>query len=184
MRKISLQSVDTTISLPATMVRTMPTHQSNRMQLREDANTNVRSKPFVMIIDDSATVRKIIETCLSREGYHVSSFRDGIEAIRWMTSQHGRIPDLILLDIFLPTMNGYEIARYLQSQPRLCAIVIVIISRHDGVIDRLKGRLAGAKAYLSKPFTTQQIISVVALSLSTRHLMTRVMEEEPEIVEK
>ncbi len=90
-----------------------------------------------------------------------------------MTSQQGRIPDLILLDIFLPTMNGYEIARYLHSQPRLCAIVI--ISRHDGIIDRLKGRLAGAKAYLSKPFTTQQIISVVALSLGIRHSMTREM---------
>lgn len=125
---------------------------------------------LVMVIDDSPTVRKIVEVSLRREGLEVVSFPDGIEALRAVTShQMERIPDLVVLDIDLPKMNGYEIARYLRSKPQWSRTVIVILSRHDGVIDRLKARLAGTQAYLTKPFTTQMIVDVVTsnLGLST-----------------
>ncbi|MBA2393131.1 MAG: response regulator [Ktedonobacteraceae bacterium] len=125
---------------------------------------------LVMVIDDSPTVRKIVEVSLRREGLEVVSFPDGIEALRAVTShQMERIPDLVVLDIDLPKMNGYEIARYLRSKPQWSRTVIVILSRHDGVIDRLKARLAGTQAYLTKPFTTQMIVDVVNsnLGLST-----------------
>ena len=121
---------------------------------------------LVMVIDDSPTVRKIVEVSLRREGLDVVSFPDGIEALRAVTNrQLDRIPDLIVLDIDLPKMNGYEIARYLRSKPQWSRTVIVILSRHDGVIDRLKARLAGTQAYLTKPFTTQMIVDVVTKSL-------------------
>lgn len=121
---------------------------------------------LVMIIDDSPTVRKIVEVSLKREGFTVVAFSDGIEALRALTSkQLDRIPDLIFLDIDLPKMNGYEIARYLKSKPAWSNTVIVILSRHNGVVDRLKGRLAGAQTYLTKPFTTQTIVDVVNNSL-------------------
>jgi twitching motility two-component system response regulator PilG len=125
---------------------------------------------LVMVIDDSPTVRKIIEVSLRREGLEVVSFPDGIEALRAVTNhQMERVPDLVVLDIDLPKMNGYEIARYLRSKPQWSRTVIVILSRHDGVIDRLKARLAGTQAYLTKPFTTQMIVDVVNnnLGLST-----------------
>ena len=117
---------------------------------------------LVMVIDDSPTVRKIIEVSLGREGLDVISYPDGIEALRAITQrQLERIPDLVILDIDLPKMNGYEIARYLRAKPQWNKTVIVILSRHDGVIDRLKARLAGTQAYLTKPFTTQMIRDVV-----------------------
>ncbi len=117
---------------------------------------------LVMVIDDSPTVRKIVEVSLRREGLEVVSFPDGIEALRAFTNrQLERVPDLVVLDIDLPKMNGYEIARYLRSKPQWSRTVIVILSRHDGVIDRLKARLAGTQAYLTKPFTTQMIVDVV-----------------------
>jgi len=117
---------------------------------------------LVMIIDDSPTVRKIVEVSLKREGFTVVAFSDGIEALRALTTrQLDRIPDLVFLDIDLPKMNGYEIARYLKSKPAWSNTVIVILSRHNGVVDRLKGRLAGAQTYLTKPFTTQTIVDVV-----------------------
>ena len=125
---------------------------------------------LVMVIDDSPTVRKIVEVSLRREGLEVVSFPDGIEALRAITSQQiDHVPDLVVLDIDLPKMNGYEIARYLRSKPQWNRTVIVILSRHDGMIDRLKARLAGTQAYLTKPFTTQMIIDVVNenLGLST-----------------
>jgi twitching motility two-component system response regulator PilG len=116
---------------------------------------------LVMIIDDSATVRKIVETCLRREGFDVKGFSDGVEAMRWFMEPQARIPDLVLLDIGLPKMDGYEVARRLKSKPQFGNTVIVMVSRRDGVIDRLKGRLAGARDYITKPFKTQEIVSVI-----------------------
>jgi len=117
---------------------------------------------LVMIIDDSPTVRKIVEVSLKREGIHVVAFSDGIEALRAVTNrQIDRVPDLIILDIDLPKMNGYEIARYLRSKNQWSQTTIVFLSRHSGVVDRLKARLSGAQAYLTKPFTTQTLTEVV-----------------------
>ena len=117
---------------------------------------------LVMVIDDSPTVRKILEVSLRREGLEVVSYPDGIEALRAVTErQIERLPDLVILDIDLPKMNGYEIARYLRNKSQWNQVVIVILTRHDGVIDRLKARLAGSQAYLTKPFTTQMIVDVV-----------------------
>ena len=116
---------------------------------------------LIMVIDDSQTVRKIIATCLGREGFAVVSFPDGVEAMRWLSQPNARIPDLVILDIGLPKLDGYEVARRLKAKPQFSHTVIVMLSRHDGVIDRLKGRLAGAKDFMSKPFKTQDIISVI-----------------------
>ncbi|GHO44284.1 response regulator transcription factor [Ktedonospora formicarum] len=124
-------------------------------------------RKFVMVIDDSTTVRKIIETCLGREGFLVQGCADGVEAMRWLTQPGAQIPDLILLDIGLPKMDGYEVARRLKTKPQFANTVIVMLSRRDGVIDRLKGRLAGAKDYVTKPFKTQEIIAIIESYLGT-----------------
>ncbi|HET8913312.1 MAG TPA: response regulator [Ktedonobacteraceae bacterium] len=117
---------------------------------------------LVMVIDDSLTVRKIIETSLRREGYETIGYQDGVEALRALTEQRlSRIPDLVILDIGLPKLDGYEIARRLKSKPQFNNTVIVMLSGRDGVIDRLKGRLAGAKDYITKPFRTQYVLAVV-----------------------
>ncbi len=117
---------------------------------------------LVMVIDDSPTVRKIIETSLKREGFDSVSFPDGIEALRAIT-EHSlpRIPDLVILDIGLPKMDGYEFARRLKSKPQFQQTVIIMLTARDGMIDRLKGRLAGAKDYITKPFRTQDVISAL-----------------------
>ena len=116
---------------------------------------------LVMVIDDSTTIRKIIETCLGRQGFQVVGFPDGVEAMRWLMEPTSRVPDLVLLDIGLPKMDGYEVARRLKIKPQFSNTVIIMLSRRDGMIDRLKGRLAGAKDYITKPFKTHDIISVI-----------------------
>lgn len=115
----------------------------------------------VIIIDDSQTVRKIVQVCLSREGFEVQGFHDGVEALRWLAESQAYIPDLVILDIGLPKVDGYEIARRLKGKPRFQHMVIIMLTRRDGIMDRLKGRLAGAQEYLTKPFTTQTLISRV-----------------------
>jgi DNA-binding response OmpR family regulator len=122
---------------------------------------------FIMVIDDSPTVRKIIETCLRREEFDVRSFADGVEAMRWITNDsEARVPDLVLLDIGLPKMDGYEVARRLKAKPAFNNTIIIMLSKRDGVIDRLKGRLAGAKDYITKPFKTQELIAVIQEQLN------------------
>jgi twitching motility two-component system response regulator PilG len=116
---------------------------------------------LVMVIDDSLTVRKIIETSLRREGIASVSYADGIEALRALNEKRHAVPDLVILDIGLPKMDGYEIARHLKAKPQFSNTVIVMLSSRDGVIDRLKGRLVGAKDYITKPFRTQEVMSVV-----------------------
>src|SRR6266487_114246 len=121
---------------------------------------------LVMAIDDSATVRKILEVALRREGFEVVSYPDGIAALQAVNArQLDRLPDLVILDLELPKMNGFEIARYLRSKPQWNRTVLVILSRRDGIIDHLKARLAGVQAYLTKPFTRQMIVDAVKRSL-------------------
>ncbi len=117
--------------------------------------------PLIMVIDDSDTVRKILQTCLGREGFPVVVFPDGVEAMKWLTQPDSRIPNLIILDIGLPKLDGYEVAKQLKAKPQFKDTIIIMLSRRDGMIDRLKGRLVGAREYFTKPFQTQVITDVV-----------------------
>jgi len=120
---------------------------------------------FVMVIDDSLTVRKIMETSLRREGFQTISFPDGLQAMSALSRGDVPVPDLILLDIGLPKMDGYEIARAFKQKNRLGNTVIIMLSGRDGVFDKLRGRLAGAKEYITKPFKTADVIAVVRAHL-------------------
>lgn len=116
---------------------------------------------FVMVIDDSLTVRKIMESSLRREGFQAVSFPDGLQAMSALSSGEIPVPDLILLDVGLPKVNGYEIARMFKQKNRFGNTVIIMLSGRDGVFDKLRGRMAGAKAYITKPFKTAEVIATV-----------------------
>lgn len=168
MRRIHLQNDISPLSF---YKESNPGNGSNLLQTASLSKKSIPLRgvvqnPFILVIDDSSTVRKIVEVCLRREGFDVESYPDGIEALRTFTTHpQKRIPDLVLLDIDLPKMNGYEIARYLRSKPQWNRTVIVILSRHTGRIEQLKARLAGTQAYLTKPFTTEMIVAVVRTHL-------------------
>src|SRR5437870_2783432 len=107
---------------------------------REESNMN----QFVMVIDDSLVIRKIVETCLHRAGYEVKSFPDGVEALCWLNTTEAHIPDLVVVDVGLPKLDGYQIIQQIKMRPALEHTKLVILSRRDGILDRLKGRLVGA----------------------------------------
>ncbi len=131
----------------------------------------------VAIIDDSVVVRKIVETSMSRIGVHCLSFRDGYEALRALHTQLEHPPDLIFLDINLPRVDGFDLLRLLRSRPDFDRMVIIILSSRDSVLDRVKCRLAGARAYLAKPFRTQDLLELVATYLPASREGSR--ENEP-----
>lgn len=119
----------------------------------------------VAIIDDSTVVRKIVEISLRRIGIDCNSYEDGYEALCDFKQGQNPVPNLIFLDIGLPKLNGYDLLRLLKTSPQFDHTVIIMLSGHDSVLDKVKSRLAGATGYLTKPFTTQDLVSVVLSSL-------------------
>ncbi len=116
---------------------------------------------LILVIDDSNTICEVIKVSLQREGYEVMCCDKGETALNWLASSEARVPDLILVDLNLPQMDGYSVIERLRTQQVFKSTPIVIISRHNGVLDKLKGRLVGANGHMVKPFTTGELISVV-----------------------
>lgn len=121
---------------------------------------------LILIIDDSETVRKILEVCLYRAGYEeVRSFSDGAEMLRWLMTPAAQVPALVFVDLNLPEIDGYRLIHHLKSKRAFAQTVFVILTGRNNMLDKLKGRLIGVQVYLTKPFRTQDITSVVAVHL-------------------
>jgi twitching motility two-component system response regulator PilG len=115
----------------------------------------------VVVIDDSPTICKILETSLRREGYEVVSYLNPVQALQALFRREVARPDVLLVNLVLPQMNGYEVMRRLRAKPEFKAVPIIAISGREGLLDRLKARLAGANEYVIKPFKTQHIVDLV-----------------------
>jgi len=120
---------------------------------REDKRT-----PLVMVVDDSITMRKVTSRVLENHALEVMTAQDGLDAIEHL---HERIPDLMLLDIEMPRMDGYELAEHVRADPRLQHIPIVMITSRSGQKHRKKARAAGANAYLTKPYQEAELLAQV-----------------------
>jgi DNA-binding response OmpR family regulator len=117
---------------------------------------------LVMVIDDSLTVRKILEVSLKRAGLDVIAFPDGIEALQALTSSNlQRLPDIVILDVMMPKLNGYAFARIIRSKPHLHHIPILMLTSRDSMTSQLRGRIAGANIYMTKPFKAQDVVQTV-----------------------
>ena len=114
--------------------------------------------PVVLVVDDSPTIRKIVEITLKRYGVQVVSAPSGVIALAAIANTP---PDLILLDIMLPKVNGYQICQLIRRNPEYRHIPIVMLSGKDGVFDKVRGRLVGANEYITKPFEPRDLLRVV-----------------------
>jgi twitching motility two-component system response regulator PilG len=117
------------------------------------------SRKTVMIVDDSPTIRKILGLTLERAGYKVVAEPDGESAIERLIQV---VPDLILLDIAMPKIDGYEVCKRIKQDPRTKAVPVVMLSGKGALFDKVKGHMAGAIEYLTKPFETPAVLAVVA----------------------
>lgn len=122
---------------------------------------HTQHEPLVMAIDDSQTVRTVVKYSLARAGVRVITFPDGLSAIRALSSESVEAPDLILLDIDLPRMDGYEVAAVLHSMLAFRRIRIVMLSAHGGMVDRVRCRMIGVRDFIRKPFHTQELVDAV-----------------------
>lgn len=122
-------------------------------------------KASIMIIDDSLAVRRVVEAVFMRVGMEVISFADGISALNALANGTCPVPDLLLLDIGLPKMDGYEVARILRSNTGFAETPIVMLTGRDGVLDRVRSRLVGARDYIHKPFRPAELVERVCVQL-------------------
>lgn len=108
-----------------------------------------RQMPLVMVVDDSLTMRKVTGRILERHNFEVSVARDGVEALEQLEE---RVPDLMLLDIEMPRMDGYELATAMRADPRYKDVPIVMITSRSGDKHRQRAFEIGVQRYLGKPY--------------------------------
>lgn len=125
----------------------------------------LKSRRLVLTVDDSLTVRKIVAMTLERFGYRVLSASDGMQALARLNEQR---PDLILLDITMPRMDGYQVCKTIKQNPYTKQIPVLMLSGKDGFFDKVKGKLAGATDYLTKPFQEDELVKAVEKHIRSR----------------
>ena len=113
----------------------------------------------VMVIDDSNTIRRSAEIFLKQAGCEVVLAEDGFDALAKL-SDHG--PDIVLCDVLMPRLDGYQTCALIKKSPRFNDIPVVMLSSKDGLFDRARGRLVGSEEYLTKPFTKDSLLKCVA----------------------
>lgn len=112
----------------------------------------------ILVVDDSPTVRKLISGKLEKCGHNVICSEDGIEAVKAIEES---VPDLVLLDITMPRMDGYQVCKLIRANPRTARIPVVMISGKDGFFDKVRGRMAGTSGYITKPFGPETLMKAV-----------------------
>lgn len=119
----------------------------------------------VLIVDDSSTLREMISGLLIKAGMTVVEAKDGVEA---MAKIEASPPDLVVLDIVMPNMNGYELCRWVKNNPNTQTIPVVICSSKSEEFDRYWGMKQGADAYIAKPFRPTEMVETVKQLLRNR----------------
>jgi len=118
----------------------------------------VQVRPLVMVVDDSITMRKVTGRVLERHEYEVSTAKDGVDALEKL---HERVPDLMLLDIEMPRMDGYELATLMKADPRLRDVPIIMITSRTGDKHRQRALDIGVDRYLGKPYQEADLLAQI-----------------------
>lgn len=139
--------------------------QANALLIRleeikqQDAAHDAMAKgKTILVVDDSPTVRKLIAGKLEKCGHQVFCSGDGVEAMDRLSTLR---PDLILLDITMPRMDGYQVCKLIRSGAETKDTPVVMISGKDGFFDKVRGRMAGASGYITKPFGPETLMKAV-----------------------
>jgi CheY-like chemotaxis protein len=112
----------------------------------------------ILVADDEVYILHILEFSLNLEGYEVVSATSGAEALSKIAHEH---PDLVVLDVLMPEIDGHEVCRRLKSDERTREIPVIFLSAKDTPADQEIGLRLGADAYITKPFSPQRLIDTI-----------------------
>jgi len=112
----------------------------------------------ILAVDDSPTIRKLVSMTMEGQGYRVVVAADGIEALAILKDEQ---PDLILCDVAMPKLDGYQLCKIIKNSSDTKHIPVVMLSGKDGLFDKVRGKMAGCANYITKPFEPDLLISEV-----------------------
>ncbi|MEW5769279.1 MAG: Hpt domain-containing protein [Pseudomonadota bacterium] len=124
----------------------------------EEEEEEADQAPLIMVVDDSLTVRKITSRLLEREGFRVSTARDGVEALEKLESE---MPAAMLLDIEMPRMDGFEVTQNVRGNPRLAKLPIIMITSRTADKHRDHAMELGVDGYMGKPYQEEELLAEI-----------------------
>jgi two-component system alkaline phosphatase synthesis response regulator PhoP len=131
------------------------------------------SKGKILVVDDEVYIVHILDFSLRMEGYEVITALDGEQALERVKSDH---PDLIVLDIMMPKLDGYDACRKLRADPQTADVPIILLSAKGRNVDQRMGYDAGATDYITKPFSPRKLVEKINTILQATKLPRAVGE--------
>jgi len=135
-------------------------------------------KGNILVVDDTLENLRLLVGILQERGYEVRPVRNGKLAL---SGARGYLPDLILLDIMMPEMDGYEVCSKLKADERTKDIPVIFISAINDVLDKVKAFSVGGVDYISKPFQVEEVLARVETQLAFQHLQKTLREKNEEL---
>ena len=123
-----------------------------------------RETPLIMLADDDAEIRRIVRRSLSSLECTIIEAKDGEQALELILNER---PDLVVLDVMMPTLSGWELCKYIRTKAELADTRVVMLTAIGKTVNEMTSPLYGADAYLDKPFDIQEIVQVVSDLLAT-----------------
>ena len=121
------------------------------------------SSQQILVADDEPALLRLLEFVLGRKGYDIHGVLTGKAAVEYLMSNR---PDLVILDVMMPGLDGYEVLSFIRSDDSLAGIPVVMLTARAQLDDIQKGLSLGADAYLAKPFDPEELLSVVESVIS------------------
>lgn len=118
----------------------------------------------ILVVDDERDVREVVKTTLQKNGYQVVEATDGVEAYAAAAGK----PDLIVLDLMLPKLNGFEVLEKLKENPQTSYIPVVILTARGQAQDETRALRSGATDYMTKPWSADELADRVRIALDQR----------------
>lgn len=125
----------------------------------------------IVVVEDDEKIVSIIRSLLSREGFYIKSAPDGISGLNMVKKE---IPDLLILDLMLPSLDGFDVCREIRMDPRTAQIPIIILTCKSEEIDRVLGLELGADDYITKPFSPRELLARVKAVLRRKDQGTEI----------
>lgn len=132
----------------------------------------------ILVVDDTADNLRFLKLMLEERGYLVRAASEGPLALE---SVSARLPDLILLDVKMPEMNGYEVCRRLKADHRSRKVPVIFISALDETIDKVKGFKSGGVDYITKPIEPEEVFARVEIHLTLRDLQKELEDKNTQL---
>lgn len=112
----------------------------------------------ILVVEDEESLLKLESILFTSKGYQVTGVRDGNAALEAISKER---PDLVVLDVMLPGLDGFEVCRAIKANPQTSSIPVLMLTAKKSSIDLERGKLAGADAYLTKPFKSVKVLEVI-----------------------